>query len=62
MGQRPDVGGRKTAARDVLTRPAGAFSLDARLSGDSRVEVVNKLKQQLPGVADAHVDIVWDPP
>jgi len=30
-------------------------------SGDSRVEVVNKLKQ-LPGVADAHVDIVWDPP
>ena len=25
------------------------------------VEVVNKLKQ-LPGVTDAHVDIVWDPP
>ena len=25
------------------------------------VEVVNKLKQ-LPGIADAHVDIVWDPP
>ena len=25
------------------------------------VEVVNKLKQ-LPGVADAHVDVVWDPP
>jgi FeS assembly SUF system protein len=25
------------------------------------VEVVNKLKQ-LPGITDAHVDIVWDPP
>ena len=25
------------------------------------VEVVNKLKQ-LPGLTDAHVDIVWDPP
>ena len=25
------------------------------------VEVVNRLKQ-LPGVTDAHVDIVWDPP
>jgi FeS assembly SUF system protein len=25
------------------------------------IEVVNKLKQ-LPGVTDAHVDIVWDPP
>ena len=25
------------------------------------VDVVNKLKQ-LPGVTDAHVDIVWDPP
>jgi metal-sulfur cluster biosynthetic enzyme len=25
------------------------------------VEVVNKL-QQLPGITDAHVDIVWDPP
>ena len=25
------------------------------------VEVVDKLKQ-LPGIADAHVDIVWDPP
>lgn len=25
------------------------------------VEVVNKLKQ-LPGVTNAHVDIVWDPP
>ena len=25
------------------------------------VEVVNKLKA-LPGIADAHVDIVWDPP
>ena len=24
-------------------------------------EVVNKLKQ-LPGITDAHVDIVWDPP
>jgi FeS assembly SUF system protein len=25
------------------------------------VEVVNKLKQ-LPGITDAHVEIVWDPP
>jgi len=25
------------------------------------VEIVNKLKQ-LPGITDAHVDIVWDPP
>ena len=25
------------------------------------VEVVNKLKE-LPGITDAHVDIVWDPP
>ena len=25
------------------------------------VEVVNKLKQ-LPGITDAHVDIVWEPP
>jgi FeS assembly SUF system protein len=25
------------------------------------VEVVNKLKQ-LPGITDAHVDVVWDPP
>ena len=25
------------------------------------VEVANKLKQ-LPGITDAHVDIVWDPP
>lgn len=25
------------------------------------VEVVNKVKQ-VPGVTDAHVDIVWDPP
>lgn len=25
------------------------------------VEVVNRLKQ-LPGITDAHVDIVWDPP
>jgi hypothetical protein len=38
VGQRPDVRRRETAARDVLTRHGGAFSLDARLI--RRLEIV----------------------
>ena len=47
--------GERVGVRMTLTAPGcpAAQSLP--------VEVVTKLKQ-LPGITDAHVDIVWDPP